>query len=200
MDGDLPMRVLSNALVNVLIPGSPEGLDPQNSTCTFIKFNRLGDKGKERHTQSKPPWVAGRRFIPASKGGTSTHTSTHTHKRTAAAAPQSPTCNQQGHLTSSLTSGRQRTAICQRLSLTTDPLKLLRTSQMLWKNEPWSRGGWGGRSEYDCDEGGGNRPSKNKIKMKPPLVPLSAWAADTRQLLSARSCLAGLSPSADSTA
>lgn len=49
MDGDLPMRVLSNTLVNVFIPGSPEGLNPQNSTCAFIKFNRLEDK--ERHTQ-----------------------------------------------------------------------------------------------------------------------------------------------------
>lgn len=35
------MRVLSNTLINVLIPGSPERLDPQNSTCTFIKFNCL---------------------------------------------------------------------------------------------------------------------------------------------------------------
>lgn len=52
MDSDLPVRVLSNTLVNVLIPGSAEGLDPQNSTCTFIKFNCLGDKGEERHTVS----------------------------------------------------------------------------------------------------------------------------------------------------
>lgn len=52
MDGDLPMRVLSNTLVNVLIPGSPEGLDPQNSTCTFIKFNCLGDKGRHTHIVS----------------------------------------------------------------------------------------------------------------------------------------------------
>lgn len=48
MDGNLPMRVLSNTLVNVLIPGSPEWLDPQNSTCAFIKFDCLEDKGKER--------------------------------------------------------------------------------------------------------------------------------------------------------
>lgn len=53
MDGDLPVRVLSNTLVNVFIPGSPEGLDPQNSTCAFIEFNCLGDK--KRHTHSKYP-------------------------------------------------------------------------------------------------------------------------------------------------
>lgn len=51
MDSDLPVRVLSNTFVNVLVPGSPEGLDPQNSTCAFIKFNGLGDRGKETHTQ-----------------------------------------------------------------------------------------------------------------------------------------------------
>jgi len=76
MDGDLSMRVLSNALINVLIPGSPEGLDPQNSTCTFIKFNCLEDKGGERHTHSKHTWVASRRFIPASK---ETPACTHAH-------------------------------------------------------------------------------------------------------------------------
>lgn len=75
VDSDLPMRVLSNTFVNVLIPGSPEGLDPQNSTCTFIKFNGLGDRGKETHTHSKCPWVPRQSFIAASKEtpDTSTH-------------------------------------------------------------------------------------------------------------------------------
>lgn len=50
MDSDLPMRVLSNTFIDVLVPGGPEGLDPQHSTCTFIKFNGLGDK--ETHTVS----------------------------------------------------------------------------------------------------------------------------------------------------
>lgn len=98
MDGDFPMRVLSNTLINVLIPGSPERLDPQNSTCTFIKFNCLGNKRKETHTHSKHPWLA-TRLISASKGGISTYTNTYAWKHTSA-VPQCPAHSQHGQLLS----------------------------------------------------------------------------------------------------
>lgn len=89
VDSDLPMRVLSNALVNVLVAGRAEGLDPQDSTCTLIKLDGLGaEGGKETHTRH---------------GGTA-DTATQ-HCKTPQQLPLGPTRHQQGQPGSAESSG-----------------------------------------------------------------------------------------------
>ena len=58
-DGVLALAVLRHALVDVLVPGGPQGLDPQHGPRPVVVLDGLEHTGSQSHTRGGPRWAVG---------------------------------------------------------------------------------------------------------------------------------------------